>query len=213
MNRRDLFAAAVGGLFSMTFGKAEAQRYSPPPPPPPRYYSPPPPPPPRYYSPPPPPPPRPQNYSSTPQRSYSGSAQSRPGSQGTARASPAQSTSKSGAGGAKSGSAKAQGNTSATRAQTKPAATSKGTAPKSSTQQRTSTTRSSVDNPFRPDLKGKAKNDFNNPSGGKKVDNKKPGDEKKKGPRGPQDCLPGEKWDPQLQKCVPATPTRDFKPK
>lgn len=64
--------------------------------------------------------------------------------------------------------------------------------------------KSAVDDPFRPDLKHKAKNDFNKVSE-KKLAEKK--DDGKKKQRGPQDCKPGEKWDPVLQMCVPIGPT------
>lgn len=71
--------------------------------------------------------------------------------------------------------------------------------------------KSSVEDPFRPDLKGKAKNDFNNPPQKKAVAANKD-DGKKKGPRGPQDCGPGEVWDAALQRCVPK-PANDLKPR
>lgn len=137
MKRRDLFVAAIGGVLSLTFGDAEAQRYSSPPPP--RYYPPPPPPPPppaRYYSPPP-PPPRPQTYSSTPQRSQGYGSSS---TQGTSRSSSAQAKSKPSAGSAKpstktqstkSPPKTASSSTSGARARATPASTANTTAPNS----------------------------------------------------------------------------------
>lgn len=64
--------------------------------------------------------------------------------------------------------------------------------------------KSSVDDPFRPDLKGKSKDDFNTAAGGQKSANKSANDNKKKGPG---DCPPGQVWDPSLPGCVPKPPT------
>lgn len=62
-------------------------------------------------------------------------------------------------------------------------------------------TKSSVDDPYRPDVKGKAKSDFNNASGNRK----KIGD-KEKDTQGPN-CPPGQIWDRQQKRCVPKPPT------
>ena len=61
-------------------------------------------------------------------------------------------------------------------------------------------TKSSVDDPFNPHVKDKAKNDFNAAAGSKKIaanDNKK---------KGSGDCPPGQVWDPSLPGCVPKPP-------